>query len=131
MTSDSPGPADLSGHVVPIDVAPKRTSLGRRRGSSRPTAAGRSPERAQLVWGRALELSDPEAQHDRFADALSLLRAAHHDPATLAHALTLGRTHLRTHAGDALARRGARLLEATITFLGVKPRTGDLVRAPR
>ena len=116
---------------MPIDAALKRTALGRRRGSSRPPAAGRPPERAQLVWGRALELADPGAQHDRFADALALLRAADHDPATMAHALTLGRTHLRAHAGDALARRGARILEATIAFLGVRPRTGELARAQR
>ena len=114
-----------------IDVALKRTALGRRRASSRPTPAPRPPERAQLVWGRALELAEPRAQHDRFAIALSLLRAAHHDPATLAHALTLARTHLRAHADDAVARRGARILEATIAFLGVKPRTADVARPRR
>jgi hypothetical protein len=119
------------GAVVPIDVALKRTPLGRRRGPSRPTPAARPPERAQLVWGRALELAEAWEQDDRFAHALSLLRAAHHDPATMAHALTLGRTHLRAHAGDAVARRGARILEAAIAFLGVKPRTGDLWRAGR
>ena len=114
-----------------IDVALKRLPLGRRRVPLRPTAAGRPPERAQLVWGHALELAEPGPQHDRFADALSLLRAAHHDPATMAHALALGRTHLRAQAGDAVACRGAGILEAAIAFLGVKPRTGDLARAER
>src|SRR4051794_25202949 len=114
-----------------IDVALKRPPVGRRRVPPRPTPAGRPPERAQLVWGRALELAEPGPQRDRFADALSLLCAAHHDPATMAHALALGRTHLRAQAGDAVACRGASILEAAIAFLGVKPRTGDLARAPR
>jgi hypothetical protein len=107
-----------------------RTPLGHRRTTSKPTPSERAPERAQVVWRRALELVDPLAQHDRFALALDLLRAAHHDPATMAHALTLGRTHLRAHSEDATARAGVTILEAAIAFLGVRPRTGD-VAAPR
>jgi hypothetical protein len=78
------------------------------------------------VWRRALEFADPPSQHDRFTLALDLLRTAGHDPATMAHALTLGRTHLRRHADDEVARRGATMLEAAITFLGVKPRKGEI-----
>lgn len=88
-------------------------------------------ERAQLVWQRALELVDPTEQHDRFALALDLLRTAHHDPATVSHALALGRTHLRSHADDALARSGAGILESAIDFLGVRPRRDDVARPRR
>jgi hypothetical protein len=136
MTSLRPAPEvgapmHLDGSRRAVDVALKLPPIGRLRVPPRPTAAGRRPERAQLVWRRALELAEPGPQHDRFADALSLLRAAHHDPATMAHALTLGRTHLRARAGDPVACRGAGILEAAIAFLGVKPRRGDLARTPR
>jgi hypothetical protein len=94
--------------------------------NSKPTPAARPLERAQLVWRRALELADPLTQRDQFAMALDLLRAAHNDPATMAHALTLGRTYLRAHADDAIALGGARILEAAITFVGVEPRAGDV-----
>lgn len=108
------------------DVTPTRTARGHRHPPSSPTPGARPPERSQLVWQHALEVVDPLAQDARFALALDLLRAAHHDPATMAHALTLGRTHLRAHPEDAVARGGARILEAAIAFLGVKPRTGDV-----
>jgi hypothetical protein len=83
-------------------------------------------ERAQLVWRRALELARSEAPRDRFGLALDLLRAAHHDPATMAHALALGRRHLRAHAADPVARGAASVLEAAITFLGVRPRQNEV-----
>jgi hypothetical protein len=70
-------------------------------------------------------LANPPTPHDRFALALDLLRAAHHGPATMAHALNLGRTHLRTDPEDVLARGGVTILETAIAFLGVKPRVGD------
>jgi hypothetical protein len=70
-------------------------------------------------------------QHDRFAVALDLLRAAHHDPATMAHALTLGRSHVRADGDDDVARGGVRILEAAIAFLGVKPNRRDVARPGR
>ena len=86
------------------------------------------PERAQLVWRRALELAGHRAVHDPFENALDLLRAAHHDPTTVAHALTLGRTHLRADAHDFVARAATGVLEGAINALGVKPRTDDVAR---
>ena len=86
------------------------------------------PEAAQIVWRRALELAGPRAFHDRFANALELLRAAHHDPATMAHALTIGRTELRHDSANAVARSAAGILEEAIVFLGVKPRADDIAR---
>jgi hypothetical protein len=76
-------------------------------------------------------MAKTRVQRDRLADALSLTRAADHDPATIAHALALGRAHLRAHGRDAVARRGAGILEAAVEFLGVRPRTGDVARARR
>ena len=81
-----------------------------------------------MVWQRALTVVGRSPQQDRFAVALDLLRVAHHSPATLLHALTLGSNHLHEHPDDALAREGLAVLEAAITFLGVKPRTGDIAR---
>ena len=83
-------------------------------------------ERAQLVWQRARQLADPVLQHDRFAVALDLLRTAHHDPTQLAHALKIGRKDVRADADDAEARGGVRILDAAITFLGVKPGNHDV-----
>jgi hypothetical protein len=105
---------------VPADTTP-RTATER---THRAKPATRPPERAQEVWLRALQLAGPRAVHDRFNNALDLLRAAHHDPATMAHALALGRGRLRDATDDELARTAAGILEAAIAFLGVKPRTG-------
>jgi hypothetical protein len=58
--------------------------------------------------------------------AIDLLRAADHDETTLIHALAIGRSRVRREPADDSARRGVRLLEAVIAFLGVKPR-GDEV----
>ncbi|HEX9547609.1 MAG TPA: hypothetical protein VF942_09745, partial [Acidimicrobiales bacterium] len=92
----------------------------------RPAAAGRPPEHAQLVWRRAVDLADPPTPLDRFALALDLLRAARHVPATMDHALNLGRTHLSAYPEDAFARGGVTILETSISFLGVKGRVGDI-----
>jgi hypothetical protein len=105
-----------------------RAAPGHRHG--RPASAPRPPERAQLVWRRALELADPAAQEDRFSLALDLLRAAHQDSATMAHALNLGRTRVRLHPHDAVALSGVTILEAAILLLGVKPRSDDVASTP-
>ena len=115
---------------MPAELA--RPPSVRRRHAASPTApAGRPPERAQLVWRRALEFAGPPSQHDRFGLALELLRAAHHGPATMAHALRLGRTHLHAHPGDTRARDGVAILEDAIAFLGIKPRDHDIAGASR
>ena len=106
-------------------------TAGQRRAAPRTAAGGRPPERAQLVWRRALELAGPPSQHDRFGPALELLRAACHGPATMAHALNLGRTHLHAHPEDALARGGVAILEEAIVFLGIKPHADDITGAGR
>ncbi len=89
----------------------------------------RRPELAERVWRRALELAQPFARNDRFA--LFLSRAANHDPATMAHALTLGRTQLRAHSDDSKTLGGVTLLEAVIAHLGYVPVPGDLTTSRR
>jgi len=91
----------------------------------------RAPERAEVVWQRALAVVGPASQSDRFLVALDLLRAAHHSPATMLHALTLGTSHLHAHPDDAVAREGVAVLQAAIAFLGVKPRAGEIPAAGR
>jgi hypothetical protein len=115
---------------MPAEVVRPPTA-GHRSAAARTASAGRPPERAQLVWRRALELASPPSQHDRFGVALGLLRTAHHTPATMAHALNLGRTHLRAHPDDAPARGGVAILEEAIAFLGIKPRADDVAGAGR
>ncbi len=88
-------------------------------------------ERAQVVWERARELADPTAQHDQFAVALELLRAAHHDPTAMSHALALGQTSVSADGDDAKARGGVKILERAIAFLGVKPSSGTVGRRRR
>jgi hypothetical protein len=82
----------------------------------------RPPEHAQLVWQRALAVTGRRWPLDRFEVALDLLQTAHNDPTTMAHARTIGRTHLRANPGDTGARRGVRILDTAITSLGAKPR---------
>jgi hypothetical protein len=76
-------------------------------------------ERAQLVWQHACQLADSGGQLD--AAAVELLATAHHDLTAMAHALSLGQTHLRHHDQDSAARHGVKLLEQAIEFLGVRP----------
>jgi threonine dehydrogenase-like Zn-dependent dehydrogenase len=86
------------------------------------TPSTRPPEPAQLVWERALTVTGRRWPLDRFEVALDLLRTANNDPTTMAHARTIGRTHLRANPGDAGARRGIRVLDTAIASLGAKPR---------
>jgi hypothetical protein len=119
----------------PQDRAPPaelaRPPARHRRPAARRAPAGRSTERAQLVWRRALQLAGPPAQHDRFRFALDLLRAAHHSPATMAHALNLGRTQLHALPDDDRALGGIAVLEEAIAFLGIKPQADSIAGAGR
>jgi hypothetical protein len=58
--------------------------------------------------------------------AIDLLRAAYQDGATLTHALSIGRSRSRDDPANDSHRRGVRLLEAVIAFLGSKPRAGEI-----
>src|SRR5213080_1541065 len=91
-----------------------------------PTPGTRPPELAQLVWRRALALVEPGAAHDHLEVAHDLLQVARHNSTVMAHAFTLGRTHLRAHSDDGRARAAAKILQAAITFLGVKPRRNEI-----
>jgi hypothetical protein len=95
-------------------------------GRHRPVPDATHLERAPFVWSRALELAGPAQREDLFRLALELLRSAHHDPATMRHALALGRSWTRQHPADASAASAVGLLERTITFLGVKPRDDEV-----
>lgn len=104
---------------------------GQRNGSA-PTST-RSPrqaplEVAQRVWQRSVELAGAGEQLNLPSQALALLRAAHHDPATMTHALGLGRSQARHASSDQTTRRGVRLLESTITYLGVKAQPNEIAR---
>jgi hypothetical protein len=79
------------------------------------------PARAGLIWARALERAGPFNRHELLATVLDLLRAAHHDPADLSHALALGHNDRRARPDDSTVRAGLALLEETLAFLGVKP----------
>src|SRR5579862_2464423 len=91
-----------------------------------PDLGANHQERAPLVWARALELAGPSEREDLFRLALELLRSAHHDPATMRHALALGRSWTRLHPADATAASAVGLLERAIAFLGVKPRDDEV-----
>jgi hypothetical protein len=113
---------------MPVDRRPP-APRDHRRPAPEWQLAERPPERAQVVWLRALELSGQSAHQDGLESALDLLRSAHHDPATMVHALSLARTYLRDHPDDAVAAGGALLLHSAITFLGVRPHSGDVAGA--
>ena len=87
---------------------------------STPSARGAGLEVAQRVWQRSLELAGP-GRHLRLPDqALALARTAGHEPDTMTHALRLGRSQARHPSNDDATRRGVRLLERAIAYLGVR-----------
>jgi len=121
--------------TVPARKGPtpgKGTAVVVPNGQHRSGPDGAHLERAPFVWSRALELAGPAEREDLFRLALELLRSAHHDPATMRHALALGRSWTRLHPSDATAALAVGLLERTITFLGVRPRDDEVggVRQP-
>lgn len=115
------GPSAL-GPVVPVPS-------GRPTPGSKPVTRHPEPSRplqlAQLVWHRALDLTAPDVEHDALAVVLELLQTAHHDIATMSHALTLGRAQVHEHPSELAARRGTKLLERAIAFMGAEPRAGS------
>ena len=78
-------------------------------------------ERAQLVWRWAQDRFHSTGPGDLLVEALGVSRAAHHDPATMAHALGLGRAKVRRDGDDPIARGGVHLLERAIAFLDRAP----------
>lgn len=80
------------------------------------------------MWQRSLELAGAGEQLNLPSQALALLRAAHHDPDTMTHALGLGRSQARHASSDQTTRRGVRLLESTITYLGVKAQPNEIAK---
>jgi hypothetical protein len=72
-----------------------------------------------------LALTQPGAPEGPHAIALDLLAAAHYDPDTMAHALSLGHTYLDDHPGDGAAQNGAGILRTAIELLGARPRADD------
>jgi hypothetical protein len=85
-------------------------------------------EAAQRVWHHSLELADHCDQLDPSDQALALLRTARHDADTMTHALGLGRSQARHPSNDETTRRGLRLLERAIAFLGVEAQPGQIAR---
>lgn len=83
-------------------------------------------ERAELICDRSGEMAALVGPDDVGNVAIELLRAADHDETTLTHALGIGRSRVRREPTDASARRGVRLLEAVVAFLGVKPRDDEV-----
>lgn len=81
-------------------------------------------ERAQVVWQRALNLAGRLERRDPGELALDLLRAAHHDASTMAHALALGRARL-ADPDDADIAGGVGVLEGAVRFLGTRPDRRD------
>ena len=89
--------------------------------TARPTTtitSTRPLERAQLVWRRAVTLSDHTAERDPFEVILDLLRTAHHGPSTMLHALAYGRAQMDERPDDPVVREAVHLLERTIAWLG-------------
>jgi hypothetical protein len=74
-----------------------------------------------VVWLQAQERHRSTDDSQLLVEALGLSRAAHHDGATLAHALGLGRATVRRQPGDNVAIGGVHLLEQAIAFLDRAP----------
>jgi hypothetical protein len=89
-------------------------------GSARPL------ERAQLVWQRAVNLSGPAENDDWFRVVLDLMRTARHGPATMLHALALGRAQQRAHPGDNATRNAVQLLTRAVAWMGKRTDDGEV-----
>lgn len=83
-------------------------------------------ERAQLVWLRAVTLSTPPAEQDRFVVMLDLLRTAHHGPSTMLHALAIGQAKERDTPDDTTTRDAVTLLARTIAWFGQRTEAGEV-----
>jgi hypothetical protein len=83
-------------------------------------------ERAQLVWQKAITLSATDRGKEPFGTILILLRAAHHGPSTMLHALALGREQQRIAPGDPKVRDAVRLLSRTVEWLGKRTDEGEV-----
>jgi hypothetical protein len=87
---------------------------------------GRPLPLAQVVWQRTVALSDVVEEGDPHAVVLEVARTAGHDVSVLALALAVGRSRVRQDPKALVPRRATRLLERTITFLGVRPQLGEI-----
>ena len=104
---------------------PRRSRAGSDPKSARP--AGREGlEVAQRVWQRSLELAGAGSHLHLGDHALALARTAGHDLDTMTHALGLGRSQARHPSNGETTRRGVRLLERAIGYLGVRSVQGDI-----
>lgn len=83
-------------------------------------------EQAELVFDRSGDLAAPPGPSDVASAAIGLLRAAGHDEAILKHALSIGRSRVRRDPNNQSARRGIRLLETVIAFLGHRERVDEV-----
>jgi hypothetical protein len=89
-------------------------------------ATVRPLERAQLVWRRAVTLSTPGQEGERFGPVLDLLRTAHHGPSTMLHALALGREQQRIAPHDRRIGDAVRLLARTTEWLGSRAEDNEV-----
>lgn len=78
------------------------------------------------MWHRSLELASSREQLNLSDQALALLRTARHDADTMTHALGLGRSQARHPSNDETTRRGVRLLESAIAYLGVRAKPREI-----
>jgi hypothetical protein len=120
-------PQPLRDVVRPHGSAPVpcRARVGSDPKSARP--AGREGlEVAQRVWQRSLELVGAGSHLHLPDHALALARTAGHDLDTMTHALGLGRSQARHPSNEETTRRGVRLLERAISYLGVTSVQGDI-----
>jgi hypothetical protein len=86
-------------------------------------------EVAQRVWQHSHKVANNGEQLDLPGQALAVLRMARHDADTLTHALGLGRSQARHPSNDETTRRGVRLLESAIAYLGVQAKPREIARA--
>ena len=111
------------------DVEPSRLVAAR---AAAGTFLSSIPERFRVavvgIGTRAVVVSPPTEDRALTEDALALLRTARHDADTMTHALGLGRSQARHPSNDETTRRGVRLLESTITYLGVKVQPNEIAR---
>jgi hypothetical protein len=89
-------------------------------------ATVRPLERAQVVWQRAFALSTAPWDDEGFGTVLDLLRAAHHGPSTMLHALALGREQQRAAPRDLHIQRAVRLLARTVEWLGKRTEENEV-----
>jgi hypothetical protein len=75
------------------------------------------PDRSELVWQRALALTEASAHNDPLAVAVAIFQTSRHEPFVLRRASVLGRARVAAAPGDREVLEGSRVIDVATALL--------------